>query len=159
MREDWRVEMVELLPKHLVMEFKAAFSIFDADGTGQIKTARLGELMVSLGQNLTATELDEMIHAADEDGSGTIEQDEFLVLMANMLHDSDAEEEIVEAFRVLDLDGEGKIPLSEIITLASGIDAVYSRDKVEELILREGIEVDAEGKVNYADFVRRMMAK
>ena len=151
--------MVDLLPRHLVIEFKAAFSIFDADGTGKIATDRLGELMVSLGQNLTASELQEMIHAADEDGSGTIEQDEFLVLMANMLQDNDAEMEVVAAFRVLDSYGEGKIPMMELRAIALELDPEMTDDKVDELVLREGVEVDDSGNVNYADFVRRMMSK
>ena len=41
-----------------------------------------------------------MINEVDEDGSGAIDFDEFLVMMANKMKEADGEEELREAFRV-----------------------------------------------------------
>ena len=41
-----------------------------------------------------------MINEVDEDGSGAIDFEEFLVMMANKMKEADGEEELREAFRV-----------------------------------------------------------
>ena len=45
----------------------------------------------------------------DADGNGTIDFPEFLTMMARKMKDTDSEEEIKEAFRVFDKDGNGYI--------------------------------------------------
>ena len=53
--------------------------------TGFITSEELGTVMKSLGQNLTGSELQDMIKEVDADGNGTIEFPEFLNLMAHKL--------------------------------------------------------------------------
>ena len=50
-----------------------------------------------------------MINESDADGNGTIDFPEFLTMMARTMKDTDSEEEIKEAFRVFDKDGNGYI--------------------------------------------------
>lgn len=107
-------------------EFKEAFSLFDkgdshfpklviqfhlltwlTDGDGTITTRELGTVMRSLGQNPTEAELQDMINEVDADGNGTIDFPEFLTMMARKMKDTDSEEEIKEAFKVFDKDGNG----------------------------------------------------
>ncbi|KAL0334441.1 UNVERIFIED_CONTAM: Calmodulin [Sesamum angustifolium] len=66
-----------------------------------ITTKELGTVMRSLGQNPTEAELQDMINEVDADGNGTIDFPEFLNLMARKMKDTDSEEELKEAFRVL----------------------------------------------------------
>ena len=42
-------------------------------------------------------------------GNGTIDFPEFLTMMARKMKDTDSEEEILEAFKVFDKDGNGSI--------------------------------------------------
>ena len=55
-----------------------------------------------------------MIDKTDFDGSGDIEFGEFLQLMRQRMRDTDTEEELVEAFKVFDRDGNGFITFSEL---------------------------------------------
>ncbi|MGH0129197.1 UNVERIFIED_CONTAM: hypothetical protein FKN15_037637 [Acipenser sinensis] len=74
---------VENLTEEQKNEFKAAFDIFIQDAEdGCISTKELGKVMRMLGQNPTPEELTEMIDEVDEDGSGTVDFDEFLVMDA-----------------------------------------------------------------------------
>ena len=50
----------------------------------------------------------------DADGNGTIDFPEFLNLMARKMKDSDSEEELREAFKVFDKDGNGFISAAEV---------------------------------------------
>ena len=50
------------------LEFKEAFSLFDAKGNGSISDQDLGVIMRSLGQNPTEKEIEEMIKEVDVDG-------------------------------------------------------------------------------------------
>uniref|UniRef100_A0A9L0JUS6 EF-hand calcium-binding domain-containing protein 11 n=1 Tax=Equus asinus TaxID=9793 RepID=A0A9L0JUS6_EQUAS len=49
----------------------------------------------------------DMINEVGADGNGMFDFPEFLTLMARKMKDSDSEEEIREAFRVFDKDGNG----------------------------------------------------
>ena len=54
----------------------------------------LGTVMRSLGQNPKDEELNDMINEIDEDGNGTVDFEEFLVMMSKKLKDTDSEEEL-----------------------------------------------------------------
>lgn len=70
--------------------------------------------MRSLGQNPTEAELQDMIIEVDMDGNGTIDFPEFLTMMARKMKDTESEEEIREAFKVFDKDGNGYISAAEL---------------------------------------------
>lgn len=70
--------------------------------------------MRSLGANPTQSELDDMINEVDVDANGIIDLPEFLQLMASKLKDTDSEEELREAFRVFDKEGNGYIHADEL---------------------------------------------
>jgi Ca2+-binding EF-hand superfamily protein len=53
--------------------------------SGCISSEELGSMMSSMGQNLSESELQDMIKEVDADGNGTIEFFEFLNLMAHKL--------------------------------------------------------------------------
>ena len=58
---------------HFADETRAAFNVFDKDGSGTISAEELRQVMKSLGENLTDAEIDEMIAEADKDRNGTID--------------------------------------------------------------------------------------
>jgi calmodulin len=55
-----------------------------------------------------------MIDEVDADGNGTIEFPEFLTMMARRMSSIDSEEELREAFRACDKDGDGYISTVEL---------------------------------------------
>ena len=91
--------------------------------------------MRSLGQSPKDEELTDMINEIDEDGNGTVDFEEFLVMMAKKMNVADSEEELRshtfridnnkqtsissvnafrEAFKVFDSDGNGFINAAEL---------------------------------------------
>ncbi|KAK3093733.1 hypothetical protein FSP39_019382 [Pinctada imbricata] len=128
-------------------EFKEAFSLFDKDGDGNVTTKELGTVMRSLGQNPTEAELQDMINEMDTDGNGTVDFPEFLTLMARKLSDADSVEDLIEAFRVFDKDGNGEISAAELRHVMKSLGENLTDDEVDEMI-REA-DVDGNGQINY----------
>jgi Ca2+-binding EF-hand superfamily protein len=62
-------------------ELKEAFRVYDKEANGFITTDQLREIISELDQRLTAEDLDGIIEEIDEDGSGTMDFDEFCAMM------------------------------------------------------------------------------
>ena len=54
-------------------ELRAAFEVFDKDGSGTINAQELFQVMKSIGEDFTEAQIDEMLKEADHDGNGTID--------------------------------------------------------------------------------------
>lgn len=83
--------------------------------------------------------------------SGTIEFNEFLMMMSRKMKEADSEEELREAFRVFDRDGDGFISREELSLVMNNLGEKLSDDDVEDMI-REA-DLDGDGKINYQEFV------
>ncbi|XP_006727042.1 calmodulin-like [Leptonychotes weddellii] len=145
------------LTEEQIAEFKEAFSPFDQAGDGTITTKELGTVMRSLGQNPTEAEVQDMINEVAADGNGTIDFPEVLTLMARKMKDTDSEEEIREAFRVFDKDGNGYVSAAELRHVTTHSGEKLTEEEVDETI-REAV-MDGDGQVNYEEFVQMMTAK
>jgi Ca2+-binding EF-hand superfamily protein len=77
------------LTEEQILEFKEAFKLFDKDNGGSIDVDELKDALESLGQIVTEESVQELVDEVDEDGSGEIEFDEFLVLMSRQILNSD----------------------------------------------------------------------
>ncbi|CAN6652031.1 calmodulin [Trichomonascus vanleenenianus] len=143
--------MADQLTEKQISAFKEAFSLFDKDNDGQITTKELGVVMRSLGQNPSESELSDMINEVDVDNDGTIDFPEFLTMMARKMKDTDSDEEIREAFKVFDRDGNGFISAAELRHVMTSIGETLTDQEVDQMI-REA-DADGDGRINYNEFV------
>lgn len=97
-----------------------------------------------------------MINEVDVDGNGSIDFPEFLSLMARKMRDTDTEEELVDAFRVFDRDGNGLISAAELRHVMTNLGEKLTDEEVDEMI--KEADLDGDGHINYEEFVRMMMA-
>ncbi|KAJ3292758.1 calmodulin [Rhizoclosmatium globosum] len=62
-------------------DIKAAFRMFDPQGTGYISAQELKHVLTSMGEKLTREEVDETIRDAGVDAQGRIQMDDFMRVM------------------------------------------------------------------------------
>merc|ERR1719343_1696454 len=98
-----------------------------------------------------------MIADVDSDDQGRIDFPDFLSLMARKMKDGETEEELIEAFKVFDRDGDGFISAGELRYSMTNLGEKLSDIEVDEMI-REA-DIDGDGQINYDEFVKMMMAK
>lgn len=149
--------MTEHLTEEKIQEFKEAFEIFDKDKDGYITIKELSEIMRSLGQLPSETELQDMINEVDVDGNGNIDFKEFLGLMARKMRDTDTEEELIEAFKVFDRDGNGLVSSVELKHVMLSLGEKITDEEVDEMI--KEADIDGDGFINYEEFVRMIINK
>ncbi|CAF4460822.1 unnamed protein product [Rotaria socialis] len=163
-----QMDKADQLTEEQIAEFKEAFSLFDKDGDGTITIKEFGTVMRSLGQNPTEAELQDMINDVDADGkfltnqivqnggpqrwtlgywqfssihgNGTIDFPEFLTLMARKMKDTDSEEEMREAFRVFDKDGNGYISADELCNVMTSLGEKLTDEEVDQMIREADID-------------------
>ena len=149
--------IVDNLTDEQIIEFREAFQAFDKDGNGSITTKELGTVMRSLGQNLNEVEIREIIDEVDEDKNGTIDFQEFLSLMARKMKITDKEDELLDAFKTLDIEGTGKILKYDLRNIILSTECGITGDDFEDLL--KMINVDDEGYITLHDFIKKLMSQ
>ena len=103
-------------------EFRAAFDIFvDDPEEDAISDKNLSRLFAMLGQAPSPEELKEMVEEIDVDGSGSIDFDEFCLMMVKQLEAEQEEKiperpekELADAFKIIDSKLDSKIDWDEL---------------------------------------------
>ena len=147
--------MANLLTKEQITLFKRVFGLFDKSSNGIITSNELGCVLRLLGQEPTASELQEMLHVVDADEDGTIDFAEFLTMMASKMKETDAEEKIREVFNVFDKDRNGYISAAELRHVMVSLGEKLADQEVDEMI--KEADIDGEGQINYKEF--RLMVR
>ncbi|XP_055602120.1 calmodulin-A-like [Uranotaenia lowii] len=142
----------EKLTKEQIQELREAFSLFDRNADGTITARDLGMVLRSLGKNVSDAEVDELLKDVSTDVQGRIQFGDFLAMMTVRLKDFNNEEELKEAFRIFDRDGNGMISAEELKVALKSFGEQLSDEEVEEL-LREA-DVNCDGQIDYEEFVR-----
>jgi len=76
-----------------------------------------------------------------------VDFDEFMKLVARKLQAVDIEEEILDAFRVFDKDGNGSISKEELRLAITTLGEKVKEDELDELV--KFADLDGDGTINY----------
>ncbi|OWF56442.1 Calmodulin-2 [Mizuhopecten yessoensis] len=140
-----------------IKEMRDVFKIFDGNGDGVISEKELGTVLRSLGENLSDNDLHDMMLEVDEDGNGEIDFQEFLSMMSRRMKDRGSKDDLREAFRVFDLDGDGFITANELRHAMTSMGEKLTEEEVEEMIT--DADADGDGRINYIEFVEMLAAE
>ncbi|KAF2137464.1 uncharacterized protein K452DRAFT_312287 [Aplosporella prunicola CBS 121167] len=144
--------MSQDLAQRQIDDIRAAFAVFDKNGDGQISAQELGEVMRSLGQNPTESELQDMVNELDLDSTGTVDFEEFLKMMKTKSKQMDSDEELREAFAAFDKDGSGTINAEEVRHVMKGIGENLTDGEIDEIIKQA--DTNGDGLIDYNEFVK-----
>lgn len=125
-----------------------AFKVFDGDGNGGISAEELGQVMQSLGQNPSNTELRDMIKSVDVDLSGCINFEEFKTLMVST--QGDRKSRLRLAFSVFDEDNSGQITKNELHNVMSQFG--LTDEELSEMI--KEVDRDGDGSIDFEEFMK-----
>merc|ERR550532_161576 len=138
-------------------ESRTAFALFNTSDSGAITKEELRAALQSLGEEPTEDELKLLISEVDTNNNGMVEFAEFKSLMDKQMRDTDTEEELIEAFRVFDRDGNGQISPAELRHVMSNLGEKLGEDEIEKMIA--DADDNGDGQINYEEFIKMMMEK
>ncbi|XP_020582901.1 caltractin-like [Phalaenopsis equestris] len=135
-------------------EIKAAFELFDTDGSGTIDAKELNIAMRALGFEISDEQIDEMIAEVDLNGSGAIELDEFVCMMTDKMEERDILEDLHKAFQIIDYDSDGRISAADIMSISKELGESFTYKEIMEMI--EEADQNGYGNVDEKDFISMM---
>ena len=137
-------------------ELKEYFDMFDRDKDGSINEKELGNILRSLGHDPTDQDLTEMLNEVVNNSDKKIEFDEFCKIMNNKLKQNDAEQELIEAFKIFDREGKGLISENEFKHIMLSLGEKISEEELEEMMKKA--DPEKKGYVNYKQFVKVILS-
>ncbi|NXI64637.1 CETN1 protein, partial [Anseranas semipalmata] len=144
-------------------QLREAFDLFDPDGSGQMDVKDLkargwenaGRSLITmraLGYELRKEELRRIISDIDKEGSGKINFESFLQVMAQKMVQPYSKKEILKGFKLFDYDGTGKISFEKLKLVASELGEDITDEELQEMI--DEADVDGDGEVDREEFLR-----
>ncbi|KAL5994794.1 Calcium-dependent protein kinase 17 [Asimina triloba] len=140
------------LSEEEIMGLKAMFKNMDTDNSGTITLEELKQGLSKQGTKLSETEVKQLMEAADADGNGTIDYDEFITATMHM-NRMDREDLLYTAFQYFDKDNSGYITTEELEQALKEYGMHDGRDIKD--ILAE-VDSDNDGRINYDEFCAMM---
>ena len=93
----------------------------------------------------------------DIDGSGAIDFREFLLLMAKKDREAYTEQELRNAFRVFDKDGNGYVSATELRFVMGKLGVNFTDEELTEMFAEA--DTDGDGQINLREFSEMMNTK
>ncbi|XP_065209736.1 troponin C, isoallergen Bla g 6.0101-like [Planococcus citri] len=147
------------LDKEQVSILKRAFDAFAQD-KGYIEQHMVGTILQMLGHEVSEQRLQEIVAEVDADGSGELEFEEFVTLAAGFLVEDEVEdaaamqEELKEAFRLYDKEGNGYITTDVLREILKELDDKITTEDLDLMI--QEIDSDGSGTVDFNEFMEVM---
>ncbi|KAK1272585.1 putative calcium-binding protein CML25 [Acorus gramineus] len=138
-------------------QLRQVFNLIDANGDGLISSSELKEVLHCLGheKSKASKEAEGMVRGVDCNGDGFIDLDEFMEVVEGG-GEGDGDQELRDAFKVFDVDGNGFISAAELRRVMVGLGHDMCSLRECSRMIR-GVDRDGDGRVDFEEF-RSMMS-
>ncbi|KAK0170956.1 hypothetical protein PV328_008732 [Microctonus aethiopoides] len=134
---------------------RKAFQMFDTTKSGFIDTLKISTILNTMGQLFDDAELNAIIEENDPDRVGKVNFDGFCKIAGRFLEEEDAEamqEELKEAFRLYDREGNGYITTATLKEILGALDDKLTSSDLDGIIAE--IDTDGSGTVDFDGLCR-----
>jgi Ca2+-binding EF-hand superfamily protein len=132
--------------------FKNAFDAFDDNRDDLVSVEVLEKLLRAVGFTPRRDEVEDMI---EDIGAPVFDFNSFLYIVSLHARQADPEAELVDAFRVFDRTGSGRLRTDTIRQILRNLKEPFTDDQIGELLGQA--DVDGADSVKYEDFVKLML--
>ncbi|KAJ8966675.1 hypothetical protein NQ314_003375 [Rhamnusium bicolor] len=137
---------------------RKAFQMFDTKKTGVIETIKIATILNTMGQLFDETELNTLITKNDPDRTGQVDFDGFCEIANHFLEedpdDESTQQELKEAFRLYDKEGNGYITTGTLKEILRALDDKLTNRELDGIIAE--IDTDGSGTVDFDEFMEMM---
>ena len=110
--------------------------------------------MSSLGYSFSEGDLQDMINEVDPEGNGTIDFPTFLSLVPRKMPETIIKEELIEAFKAFNSDGNGLISVADLRHVLAHIMTNVGEKLTNKDIDKRETDSSGDGHINYQEFVK-----
>ncbi|KAK1270884.1 Calcium-dependent protein kinase 32 [Acorus gramineus] len=148
--------VAEHLPVEEVAGIKKMFHMMDTDKNGNLTLEELKEGLQIIGEPVPDRDVQMLMEAADIDGNGTIDCDEFVTVSVH-LKKIGSEQHLSEAFHYFDKNKSGFIEIEELREALVEDDLGHTDEKVIHDIFND-VDTDKDGLISFEEFALMMKA-
>jgi len=131
------------------------FKQFDAKDAGKISVKDINNAFKYCGITIKGDWLEKYSDEIDQDGTGYISLEEFLMLYTEKLRTEADERDLREAFRVLDKKNQGVIDVADLRWILKSLGDDLTDEDIEDMI--NDTDTDGSGTVDFDEFAKLMM--
>ena len=132
---------------------KEILDLYDPNNEGFVNSKDTSKILQAMGRTLEEDDEQNFLQAADPENTGKISKDNFLTTVEALYSLSkDTVNELMEAFKMYDINNTGKISVKNLKKILVKIGQGFSEEEADDVI--KYINVDKEGNIDYADFIQ-----
>ncbi|WOL00401.1 calcium-dependent protein kinase 29-like [Canna indica] len=148
--------VTEHLPVEEVDSLRQMFDMMDTDKNGSLTLEELKKGFNLIGHPVQDVDVQMLMEAADIDGDGTVNREEFVAVSVHLKR-IDSEEHLPKAFSFFDKNQSGFIEIEELRE-ALGEDQEVGANEQVILDIFSDVDKDKDGRISYEEFEMMMKA-